>query len=96
MKKTKISLIVAAVSILVGGALFAATMAANGWDFYKLETRKLQTKEYTITEAFTDITILGETADILLTPSQTEECKVVCREYQTQPHTVSVEKGVLI
>lgn len=95
MRKTKITLAVGAVLTILGAALFAITMAILGWNFYKLETQKLQTKEYEITDAFINVAFDTDTADLVFLPSQTEKCTVVCREYENAPHAVRVENQTL-
>lgn len=96
MKKvTRIALIIACALIFVGVALFTAVMTANGWDFKKLSTVKYQTKNYEVSETFTDISIKTQTADVVFVEADGEQCKVVCYEEKKVSHSVSVQDGTL-
>ncbi len=94
-KATKIWLTVAAVLILVGGVLFAVTMMANGWDFARLSTVTYETKTYTITEDFTGVAVIADTADVTILPAENGKATVVCTTPKTQPHTPVVQDGTL-
>ena len=94
-KTTKIWLIVAALLVAVGLIAFAVIMTINGWDFTKLGTGKYETNTYEINEAFSNISIKTNTADITLVPSDNEGCRVVCKEEENAKHSVSVVDGTL-
>ena len=94
-KATKIALVVGALLVLLGGAIFAAAMISFKWDFKKLSTTNYQTNEHQITESFSDVSILTDTADIKLLPSENSQVKVVCREEENAKHAVSVKDGAL-
>lgn len=91
--KTKIWLIIAISLILIGCILFGGTMSLLKWDFSKLSTLHYETNAHAISEAYKDIAILSETADITFVPAQ--ETRVVCYEPSTVKHTVSVTDGTL-
>ena len=94
-RKTKRTLLVAAICLFFGAAVFAVAMAMNGWNFYLLETQKMQTTEYEFNESFSAITVNTDTTDLVFLPSQTETCKVVCVERERAPHVVSVQNQTL-
>lgn len=91
----KHTLILAAILIVIGLGIFTAAMTAQGWDFAELDTREYQTNTYTVQEAFHSIAINTDTADILFAASENGECRIVCYEADTMPHTVGVQDGTL-
>lgn len=94
-RKTKISLITAALLVLIGIIIFGGVMIMLNWDFKNLSTTKYVTNEYIISEEFTDIAIDTDTADIELIPYDDELCKIVCFEEKNALHSVYVENGTL-
>ena len=94
-KKLKIWLIAAASLMVVGAIIFAGVMTVFKWDFTKLSTRKLVTNTHTVTEAFTSISVNTDTAEVVLVPSDSSTCTVVCREYKKELHSVKVADGTL-
>ncbi len=91
----KVLIIIAASLVGAGLIIFAVAMAMNFWDFTKLSTEKYETNIHDITEKFTNISIKTDTADIVLLPSDSESCRVVCYEAATGRHTVSAQDGTL-
>lgn len=61
----------------------------------KLVTVKSETNTYEINEAFDRIELNTETADILLTASADNTCRVECYEQENMKHSVDVEDGML-
>lgn len=92
-KKTVIWLVTAACFLLIGCIIFGCVMMAQDWDFSKLSTVKYETNEYEITDPFQNITILTDTADIVLVSS--EAASVVCTEQVNARHNVWVKDGTL-
>jgi len=90
----RIVCIVAAVLVLVGALIFVAAMTVNGWDFSNLG-KKFETNTHEINEEFGDISIKGETADILFEKSEDGKVKVVCYEHKDAKHRVEVKDGTL-
>ncbi len=94
MKKTGIWLIIAAFLVLIGGMIFTVAMMGVNWDFSSLrgsyETRTVQ-----IEEAFRDISVMTNTADISVLPSEDGTCKAVFQDSKKEWHSVSVEEGTL-
>ena len=88
-------MIAAAILVALGMIMFAASLAANGWDFKKLGTEKYETNTYPIGESFGDISIHADTADLIFAPADDGECRVVCHEQVKVKHAVSVQNGIL-
>ncbi len=95
-KKTKIWLVIGALLVLLGAAIFAAAMMSFKWDFKKLSTAKYETNTYEIGESFKDISVVTNTADIELVPSENSKVKVVCYEEQNAKHFAAVKDGALV
>lgn len=94
-KKTKIWLIVAASLVVVGGLIFGGAMMLLKWDFSLLSTLKYETKEYEISEAYQEISIAINTADVVFVPSEDSKTTVICHEQEKVEHWVVVEDGRL-
>lgn len=94
-KATKKWLILATSLILVGGLIFGGVIAMLKWDFTKLSTVKYQTNTYEIGDAFTNISIKTDTADIIFALSDDGKCKVECYEEENAQHSVTVKDGTL-
>lgn len=95
-RSTKFWLIAAASLILIGCILFGGVMVMLKWDFTKLSTGKLETSTHEIVESFRSIRVNTDTADIVLVPTQQENCSVVCEEYEKVRHSVAVKDGTLV
>ncbi len=93
--RTKLWLITATLFVLLGGILFAGVMATLNWDFTALATVKYETNTYNISEAFNNISINTDTADIILTASNDGKCRVECHEEENIKHSVAVKDGTL-
>lgn len=94
-KNTKIWLIVAAVFVVAGLALFAISMSANQWDFSKLGTEEYETYTYEITEEFSSIEIDTETADLVFAVSEDGTCRVDFYVPESVTHSAEVQNGTL-
>ncbi len=95
-KATKIWLIAAASLTLLGCVIFGGVLAMAGWDFTKLSTDKYETNSYEITEAYESISIVTNTADVVLAVSEDEGCSVECYEQKKVKHSVTVKDGTLV
>lgn len=96
MRKTvKIWLIVAALLIVLGAAVFGLAAYSVGWDLTKLGGGRYETNTYEIEEKFSNISIKTDTADVVFVPSEEQTCKVVCYEEKNKKHSVSATDGVL-
>lgn len=96
MKQSKIVwLIVAGALVLLGAALFVAAMAANHWDFSKLNSTKYESRTVEIREEFQNISIRTETEDISFVLSDDGSCRVVFYETEQEAHTATVSDGTL-
>lgn len=94
-KATKIWMIVAASLLLAGGILFAAVMTVLGWDFTQLSTERTVTNTHEVREAYQQISVRTDTADVVLVPGEGESTSVVCRESVKETHCVEVRDGTL-
>ena len=95
-KKTKTMLIIATVLVLVGGVVFGSVMTVFKWDFKKLSTIEHETNSYVIDEAYWNISISTDTADVVFAPSDDGKSSVVCYEAKNAKHTVAVKNGTLV
>ena len=95
-KITKICLIIAASFVLVGGIIFGGVMTMLKWDLTKLSTVKYETNNYEIAENFNNISVITNTSDILLVPSENQKTSVVCHELKNAKHSVTVQNGKLV
>lgn len=96
MRKTvKIWLIVAALLIVLGAAVFGLAAYSVGGDLTKLGGGRYETNTYEIEEKFSDVSIKTDTADVVFVPSEEKTCKVVCYEEKNKKHSVSATDGVL-
>ena len=93
---TKVWLIIATSLIVVGCIIFGGVMTMHKWDFSKLTTHRYVENDYEITETFTNISMVADTADILFLPSENSICRVECYEMEKARHTVTVEDGTLV
>ncbi len=89
-------LIVAISLLLFGAMIFSGVMFMLKWDFTKLSTTKYQTSTHEITEAFKGISVVANTANVVLVVSQDTSCTVVCHEQANVTHAVSVKDGALV
>ena len=94
-KSTKFWLIAAALLIVLGFAMFTAVMMGPNWDFTRLSTAKYQTNTYQLKEAFHNISIQTDTADIVFATSDDGVAKVVCYEMENAKHSVTIQDGTL-
>lgn len=94
-KRAKGWLIAAGALVMAGCIIFCGVMIALKWDFSKLGTVKWVTTTHVIDEAFDDISMLVDTADVTILPAKDGVCKVVFREKANEPHTVAVADGAL-
>ncbi len=94
-RAAKIWIIAAFALILIGGAVFAASMQRNGWDFGSLGSGKLVTRTADVGERFDSISIKSDTEDIAFLPSEDGKCRVVFEEREKEPHNAAVIDGVL-
>lgn len=94
--KTKKRLTLAASLAIAGLFIAAAGMIALDWDFARLNTGSYETNAHTIADAFRNIEIIADTADILFVPSEEEECQVICYEASNARHSVSIKDDTLL
>ena len=95
-KSVKVWLVIAAALVVLGSVLFVGAMFFAQWDFSKLGTSRYETNSYEISEAFGNISIYTDTADIKFELSQDDKCKVVCFEEEKAKHSVLASEGHLV
>ena len=88
-------IIVAAILVAVGVALFAAALISARFDWSVLGTTQYETNEYAADGDFQKIEINTKATDVAFEPSGNGNCYVVCRERNNVKHTVAVENGTL-
>ena len=93
--KTAIWMITAIAFVLIGCVLFGIVMVESKWDFTNLSTVEYETNTHSVTDAYTQISIATDTADIVLAPSEDGNTSVVCYEQTDLAHRVLVQDGTL-
>ena len=97
MKETTILwLALAAFLVLAGCVIFGSAMTAMNWDFSKLSTASYETNEHEIKENYHNISVMTDTADIVLVPSENAKHSVICYEERNAKHAVSVRENTLV
>ena len=94
-KRMGIWISIATVLVLFGCILLGVVMMEIKWDFSGLSTVTYETNTYRIADAFTHVTVITDTADVTLVPSEEDIVSVVCYENVRRKHTVSVNDGTL-
>ena len=94
--RTKVWFIIAISLVLIGCIVFGGVMTMIKWDFTKLSTGKYETNNYEIAENFNKISIVTDTTDVLLVPSENQKTSVVCYELKNAKHSVTVQNGKLV
>ena len=92
----KFWLIAAIALMLVGAVLFTVVMSVLGWDFTKLSTQTLKTKDHMPMGEFLNIRIQTADADVRILPSVDGLCHVVCSEQEKAEHSVALSEGELV
>lgn len=95
-KTTKIWLVTAASLVLIGAVVFGGVMNVLKWDFAKLQTVKFELNEYDINESYKNISIVTDTAHVVVAPSQNAKHSVACYELKNAKHSVSVKDETLV
>lgn len=95
MKKRNILFIIAFSLILLGIILFIISMTLNNWDFNSLSTAEYHNKTINVSESFSNIYILSDTADIDFILSTDESCKVVYTEEKNIEYKVNISNNTL-
>ena len=95
-KATKIWLAVAALLAIVGLVVFGAVMGGLRWNFRELSTNRYETESYTVTEAFDNISIRVNTAQVRFALSGDGSTRVECYQDAKTKHLVSVKEDTLM
>ena len=95
-KATMVWLIVAASLVLAGLLTVTCALTVAQWDFTNLSSTKLETNTHEIPEAYQNISVVTDTADVVFIPCEGEKTSVVCHESVKETHRVEVRDGTLI
>lgn len=96
MKGNRKQLFLVAVGcVAVGGVMALAGCAMMDGTLGGLDNGKLQAKTYTVGDAFENIHVAVDTADVVLAVSNDGTCKVVCTEKEKFTYNVGVENQTL-
>ena len=95
-KKTILWLCAGAALVLLGCMIFFGALVAVKFDFSRSSTAKYEKITHEITESYTNISIISDTADILLVQTEDEAGRVECYEQENLKHSVSVKDGTLV
>lgn len=91
----KIALIVAAVCILLGGALTLISRPKGGFQSLEFPQATFETKTHAISESFAHICIQEMSTDVRILPAEDNQCRVVCHDREGLTHTVRASDGTL-
>lgn len=94
-RSSAIWLIVAASLVFAGSVIFGGVLAANKWDMKKLSNVEYQEKSYDITEEYSGISVLTDTARVDFVATERDSCRVECVEPVKAAHAVEVRDGIL-
>lgn len=94
-KKTKTWVIIATSLLVVGCVTFGGLMYMLNWDFNKLSTSKFETNKFQIQDAFSEISVNINTANINFLPAENDKCTVVCCEQENIEHIVVIKDNTL-
>lgn len=90
-KAVKISLIIAAVLIAVGGLISVLSAASVGFDLRALTTTdSFETVTHEVTDDFYDIDVRSVSADVRFEKSDDGKCRVLCPESEKLAYSVEV------
>ncbi len=88
-------LIAACILFVIGLILCFVSFIIPGNDFNRITVRKYETNTYDVDEAFDNIKIVADKAEITVVPSDDDRCSVICYEDENVHHRVGVEDNIL-
>ena len=92
---TKICLITAASLILLGCLIFVGALAMANWNFLNFVTAKYETNSYSPEGEVKNISVITNTADVSIIPTDSDTVKVVCYDQEKNRHEVTLVDGEL-
>lgn len=95
-KSVMIWLIIGISLILIGCLTFGGAMSMIKWNFLDLSTSVFETKEYVISEKYSNITIFSKQADVVFEPTTETETKVICYQQTNLTYSVKVTDNTLL
>lgn len=66
------------------------------WDLSKLSTVGYETNRYELQEAYKNISVVTDTAQVAFVPSESQTTTVVCHEQENRKHLVTVKDETLV
>ena len=93
--RTRRWLVIAGLLVLTGGILIGSVLAKQQWDVTSLSATKYETEEYRIGDAYQNIAVVTDTADVTFMAAQGDETVVTCYEENHTKHLVAVKDGTL-
>ncbi|MCR5092408.1 MAG: DUF4097 domain-containing protein [Lachnospiraceae bacterium] len=92
----KVFALIGVILTIAGVAICSVSMMALGFDYKKFNVTEYVTNKYPVEDSFTNISVKGNTEDIIFAASEDGTCHVVCHEEEEYPHYVHVEGDTLI
>ncbi len=92
---TKICLITAASLILLGCLIFVGALAMANWNFLNFVTVKYETNSYSPEGEVKNISVITDTADVIIIPTDSNTVRVVCYDQEKDRHEVTLVDGEL-
>lgn len=95
-RTTKIWLTVAISLFLIGCTVVVTALSLSDWRLSALSTDHFVTNTHKLNNEFDAITVITNTASVLLVPVDGKECTVDCYELENELHSVTVKDGALV
>lgn len=89
-------IVIAAALVALGSILLAGVLYRHDWNIVELSTDSYETNVYAIDEAFQQLSIRTEGAEICLALSEDGACRVECDENESTRYSVSVQADALV
>ena len=81
--------------ITLGSLIFVLTACSANWRFKEIINEKYETNIYETDKDFEKISIVSDTADITILPSEDGKSKIVAFEHKREKHAITVENSTL-
>lgn len=93
----RVWLIIAASFVALGCIMLGGTLAMVRWDITKLSSGgQTEINEHVLNNEFSEITVVADTDDVEIIPSDKEYAYVVCQEKAKQKHSVEIKDKELV
>ena len=94
-KGKKISLITAAVLIVLGLIVSGLGFCGMGFRLTALNTEDIVSRSFEIKEPFRAVSVEIDTADVYFVPAEDGACRVECTDFADNVYTADAEDGTL-